>query len=120
MIANVDRFESRSKFSTWVFQVARNAGLDAIKARSRRQRTASTIGVGPPAADPTAQAELRAALANLSSKLREALLLVEVVGLSYREAGAALGVAEGTVKSRVFAAREQMTVWLHAGALDDV
>ena len=31
-------FRFRSKFSTWVFQVARNAGIDAIRARARLQR----------------------------------------------------------------------------------
>jgi RNA polymerase sigma-70 factor (ECF subfamily) len=45
-------------------------------------------------------------------KLRESLLLVEVLGLRYREVAEVLGVPEGTVKSRVAQARHRMTAWL--------
>ena len=48
-------------------------------------------------------AELDAGLAALSPKLREAVLVVEVLGYRYREAAVILGVPEGTVKSRVHA-----------------
>jgi RNA polymerase sigma-70 factor (ECF subfamily) len=36
-------FRFRSKFSTWVFQVARNAGIDAIRARGRRERLLKAV-----------------------------------------------------------------------------
>jgi hypothetical protein len=48
-------------------------------------------------------------------KLREAFVLIEALGLTYREAGRAIGVPEGTVKSRVFHAREQLVSWMSAG-----
>jgi RNA polymerase sigma-70 factor (ECF subfamily) len=60
---------------------------------------------------PEARAELDAALASLQPRLREAVLAVEVLGLTYREAGEVLGVPEGTVKSRVFHARERLAAW---------
>jgi RNA polymerase sigma-70 factor (ECF subfamily) len=104
-------FAHRSKFSTWVMQVARNAGIDALRSRQRRDRLVQALPVPrhAPAADQ--QAELEAAVASLSPKLREALLMVEVLGLTYREASAALGAPEGTVKSRVFQAREKLVAW---------
>ena len=55
---------------------------------------------------------MSAALGSLASAPREALLLVEVYGLTYREAATVLGTAEGTVKSRVFAARRALDRWL--------
>ena len=119
-------FERRASFrfdaawSTWVFQIARNAGLDAVRARSRRLRLVDRARPPQPRSDPTARVELDQALASLSAKLREAVLVVEVLGLSYREAGDVLGVPEGTVKSRVFQARKQLLTWMSTEeAVDD-
>jgi len=119
-------FERRASFrfdaawSTWVFQIARNAGLDAVRARSRRLRLVDRARPPQPRTDPTARVELDQALASLSAKLREAVLVVEVLGLSYREAGDVLNVPEGTVKSRVFQARKQLLAWMSSEeAVDD-
>ena len=62
-----------------------------------------------------ARAEIDAALATLPVDQREALLLVEVLGLRYAEAASVLGVPVGTVKSRVFGARVRLTSWAGAG-----
>jgi RNA polymerase sigma-70 factor, ECF subfamily len=105
-------FSFSSKFSTWVFAIARNAGIDALRSRDRRARLGAALPPPPPAAAPDAGAELTAALASLAPALREAVLLVEVLGLTYRETAEVVGVAEGTVKSRVFRARAQLTAWM--------
>jgi RNA polymerase sigma-70 factor (ECF subfamily) len=108
-------FAFRSKFSTWVLQVARNAGIDALRGRQRRDRLLAAVP--PPASRgsaPEQRAELAAAIASLRPKLREALLVVEVLGLTYREAAVVLGAPEGTVKSRVFQARERLSAWAAA------
>ena len=67
---------------------------------------------------PEAGAELEAGLAALSPKLREALLVVEVLGYRYREAAIILGVPEGTVKSRVHQARVRLVDWMDDEADD--
>jgi RNA polymerase sigma-70 factor, ECF subfamily len=110
-------FGFRCKFSTWVFRVARNAGIDALRSRERHDRLARDAPVPTPAPAPTPEtrAEVRAAVASLSPKLREALLLIEVLGLSYREAGQVLGAPVGTIKSRVFQAREGLAAWRAEG-----
>lgn len=108
-------FRFRSKFSTWVFAIARNAGIDALRARQRRARLVDDLPRPRPAADPSGRVEVDAAVASLPDKLREAFVLVEVLGLTYTQAGDAAGAPEGTMKSRVFRAREQLVAWLQAG-----
>ncbi|MGH9211011.1 MAG: RNA polymerase sigma factor [Acidimicrobiales bacterium] len=110
----LDTFGHQAKFTTWMLQIARNAGLDAIRARERLSRLATTVAQSPPTAQPTSpdvRVEVQAALDSLPPGLRAALLLVEVLGLRYREAAAVLDVAEGTVKSRVFHARVRLHEW---------
>lgn len=105
-------YEFRSALSTWIFQIARNAGLDALRARDRDDRLRRAVP--PPAATGDAgpvRVEVEAALAILSVEHREALLLVEVLGLRYAEAATVLGVPVGTVKSRVFGARRRIAAW---------
>lgn len=106
-------YEGRARFSTWLFQIGRNAAVDAVRSQARRDRLVSALPLPPPSTPgPAGTTELRAAVAALSPKRREALLAVEVQGLTYAEAAAALDVPEGTVKSRVHLARSQLASWL--------
>lgn len=59
-------------------------------------------------ADATSHAVLEEALRSISDEHREVFLLVEVFGLSYQEAADVLTVAPGTVKSRMFRARQAL------------
>ena len=105
-------FTFEAKFSTWVFQIARNAGVDELRSRRRRIRLAWLAPPPRPAVGmPEARAEIDAALASLPVDLREAILLIEVLGLRYHEVARVLGVPEGTVKSRVFSARSRLHRW---------
>lgn len=108
-------FRFRSKFSTWVFSIARNAGIDALRSRDRRARLLTELP--PPAAtsDAGERVEIAAAVASLPQPLREAFVLVEVAGFTYAEAGEAAGAPEGTMKSRVFRARQRLVGWMTAG-----
>jgi len=108
-------FSFESKFSTWLFRVARNAAVDALRREGRRSRLLRALPppeAGPP---PDQRVEIEHAIAALAPRLRESLLAVEVLGLTYREAGDVLGVPEGTVKSRTFHARATLAAWLSAG-----
>jgi len=112
-------FAFQSKFSTWLLQIARNAGIDALRARARRDGLVETLA--QPSRHRTSTAdlglglEIESAIATLGTKHREAILLIDALGFTYREAGEVLGVPAGTVKSRVFQAREQVHAWFDAG-----
>ena len=110
----IDGFRGDRKFGSWLFSITRNCAIDA-RARQRFPLVRDLDHeVEGSVADPSAHAELDEALRSISSEHREAFLLVEVFGLTYREASDVLGVAVGTVKSRMFRARRAM-----CAAIDD-
>lgn len=113
----LDSYSFEAKFSTWVFQIARNAGIDELR---RRQRRARAIAVAGPlrhlsGAPQEVRVELSAALDSLPQDLREPLVLIEVLGLRYSEAATILNIPDGTVKSRVFHARQRLHAWSLTG-----
>ena len=111
----LDTFRFESKFTTWLYRIARNIAVDALRERTRRTALAARVVPARLDEGPELSSEVAAAVLTLSPKLREALLLVEVVGLSCAEAGAVLGIPDGTVKSRLFLARRQLVSWFQAG-----
>jgi RNA polymerase sigma-70 factor (ECF subfamily) len=81
----------------------------------------ATIEAPDPKAGPeelTLGAELRAslerALATLPPEQRAAVVLADVQGLSYEDVAGVLGCSVGTVKSRIFRARERLRAYLQA------
>lgn len=110
--ANLDQFAGTSSFYTWIWRCARNRAIDLL-ARKRPQATDLAMLQHPAHnGSPSAaleQAEtataVRAALATLDPEHREVLLLREYDGLDYAQIADALGIAEGTVKSRISRAR---------------
>ncbi len=67
------------------------------------------------AAQAIENAEVFAAISELPADFRDALVAVDVAGLSYQEAAAVLGVPEGTVTSRLFRARDRLARRLETG-----
>ena len=60
------------------------------------------------AAHAAENAEVFAAISELPAEFRDALVAIDVAGLSYQEAAGVLGVPEGTVTSRLFRARDRL------------
>jgi RNA polymerase sigma-70 factor, ECF subfamily len=108
---SLPRFRFEARFSTWLFSIARNAAIDEQRRQGRRHRLHGVLRAPTPEPDGALGAELRAALASLSPALREAFVLVEVFGQTYRDAAEVLAVPTGTVKSRVFRARVELVRW---------
>ena len=113
------KFSLRSKFTTWLFQVTKNRVLDELRANERRPRALVAIDDAPPLEvvdAPFEQVETIAALwvavEVLHTDLQMALLLRDVVGLSYNEIADSLDTTLATVKWRIFNAREEVQLSL--------
>lgn len=115
-------YEGRAAVRVWLFGVARRQAHNAMR---RRRLPEAGVAELETAADrgPTPESEalarerredLTAAVARLATAHREALALVFVEGLSYREAAEVLGIPEGTVKSRLNHARQALRALLQA------
>ncbi len=123
----LDRFEGRSSLKTWIYRIAVNQCHNRRRFWHRRRRdreqafdeglsTGGVVAAGP---NPYEEAQRREralrvqeALLQLSFEHRTVLVLREVEGLTCEEVGVALGVPEGTVKSRLSRAREAMRLRL--------
>ena len=123
-------FRGASSFQTWLYRIASNLAIDT--ARSHRRRRWSTVSINEPldgeehselgrdledevSLGPEEELEakeirqqVREAIAELSDKLRPVIILYDLQGMSYQEIAQILGCPLGTVKSRLFNARNQL------------
>ncbi len=113
------RFSMRCKFTTWLFQVTKNRVLDELRARERRPLAPVSLEDAPHLEvvdQPVERVEtidaLWRAIEGLPVDLKMALLLRDVVGLSYNEIADALEVTLATVKWRIFKGREDVQIAL--------
>jgi RNA polymerase sigma-70 factor (ECF subfamily) len=107
------RFEGRSKVTTWLFGIARNQALQAI----RKQRHHDALedhedladSQAPDLVESLADREIvQRALRLISPKRREILDLVFFHDMDYGEIAELLGIPLNTVKTRVYYAKEAL------------
>ncbi|HYY77219.1 MAG TPA: RNA polymerase sigma factor [Gaiellaceae bacterium] len=118
-------FSLRCRFTTWLFQVAKNRVLDELRARERKPQSVVTLEDLPPLevvdAPPERVEAIDAvwrAVALLNPDLKMALLLRDVVGLSYTEIADSLEITLATVKWRIFKAREEVQLALEREGIE--
>ena len=99
----------------YLLRALRNTLISQRRAQSRRPVTTELADESPlgtrASDDPATATETRqvyAAIAELPDDFRDAIVAVDVAGLSYPEAARALGVPEGTLTSRLFRARDRV------------
>ena len=112
-------FSLRCRFTTWLFQVAKNRVLDELRARERKPRTVVAVDdvarldvVDEPLERTETMDGVWRAVGALNPDLKMALLLRDVVGLSYEEIADSLEITLSTVKWRIYKAREEVQLAL--------
>jgi RNA polymerase sigma-70 factor (ECF subfamily) len=116
----LDRFDPQFRFSTWLFRIAHNLGIDQL--RRRRLLTVPLvrqdaegeeveIAVVDASKDPLGHFEnrelagaIKVAIRGLRSEYRELVLLRHFAGLSYQDIADLKGMPLGTVKNKLFRA----------------
>jgi RNA polymerase sigma-70 factor (ECF subfamily) len=108
----------------YLLRAMRNTLVSQRRAESRRPLTTSLVDdlAGSPQRgdDPAEAAEIRevySAIHALPEDFRDAIVAVDVAGLSYHEAAQLLRVPEGTVTSRLFRARDRVAALLGGQSL---
>jgi len=114
-------FDRRANFQTWLVSVSRNLCIDHYRSvrqeRAAVDRTVDTSTLTPATNEPEPIVALeqrdrvvllQRALAALPEPLRKAVVMRDLQELSYQEIAVALGVPEGTVKSRINRGRAEL------------
>lgn len=124
---NIRTFEGKARFSTWLYTIVMNISRNRLR-QLRVQTTHEpyslnnpiltddgTISVEPASQEPSVleklerkdlQGKVQECINTLDEEFRGVLVLRDIQGFSYNEISDILKIADGTVKSRLFRARE--------------
>jgi RNA polymerase sigma-70 factor, ECF subfamily len=121
---NFHRLRERDSFRAWLVRTAWRLSLDRIRStgrRERRERDAMQDQPATPVENVAATREFErhvaVALDALPEKLRIVMLLAAIEGYNTREVAKLLALPEGTVKSRLHAARKQLAETLSSAGV---
>lgn len=111
-------FEGRSQLTTWLHRIAVNVVIE--RRRRRREEPESLDDIDEAARGividtPIEEREIERAIDSLPDGARDALVLCGIYGHSHAEAGAMLGLAEGTCKAQLHRARALLRARLEGG-----
>lgn len=109
-LGSIESYSEQGSEIAWLLRIARNLLIDRARKRGRRPEV---VEIGDPAArgttiDPLLRVSLDQALAGLGEEDRQAFLLGQIGGLSYREIAEITGTTEAAVRSRIFRSRSRL------------
>jgi RNA polymerase sigma factor (sigma-70 family) len=112
-LARSGQWEAGTRLDSWLFRIMKNAWIDEVRSRIRRDRMFAPEEEGEHVGDDFAEAHqqrlaIRKAISLLSEDHRMVIGLVLVDGLPYKEAAEVLEIPMGTLTSRLARAREAL------------
>jgi RNA polymerase sigma-70 factor (ECF subfamily) len=113
---NLDTYRPETKFSTWLFALARNAAIDRLRWRARHPtesiesapETSASSGTAEDVSAREIGEQIAAAVAKLPEDQRTAIVLAEYHGMSYAEIAAVMRCSEKSVESRLYRAKQTL------------
>lgn len=129
VLANLDRFDDRFRFSTWIYTIARRLWMNHLSKHRARPDSEHVESRGTSASPPGALAAEReqrtrlrrlldVAIDTLSGTQREMVLLFHQQGWGIGDIARQANLPEGTVKSHLFRARRRMLECIQRDRLD--
>jgi RNA polymerase sigma factor (sigma-70 family) len=119
-LRKLDSWQAGTRLDSWLFTIIRNAWIDEVRARMRRNEVIVTDSHADSSTDDTAAHDALAiedAMARLPDDQRIVIGLVLVEGLPYREAAGVLDIPIGTLTSRLARGREALQKLLRGPAV---
>ncbi len=123
----LNRFDGKSRFTTWLYRVTTNACLDELRRRARQPLVGldaafESVDISAPPVDGLVADRLLidAALARLPEEFRVAVVLRDLLHLDYAEISEILDIPPGTVRSRIARGRAALANFLRPGNQTDL
>lgn len=110
-LRSLPRFRGESSARTWLLTIARHTCADHVRSAQRRRRLHQRVvqrGDEAITADESGVVDALALVGGLSPDQRSAMVLTQILGLSYEEAAEVCSVPIGTIRSRVSRARQHL------------
>ncbi len=109
----LDQVRPEARLDGWMFKIMKNAWIDEVRSRGRRNRLFAAEEAGENIGDAGNESQMlalsvQAAMAQLPEDQRVAVGLVLVEGLPYKEAAEVLDIPIGTLTSRLARARDAL------------
>ncbi len=117
-----DRWQPGTRMDSWMYRIMRNSWIDTARSRARAAQTfveeeaGLAIGNDGGIAARAMQGDIDAAMHALPDEQREAVALVLVEGLAYKEAAEILDIPMGTLTSRLVRGRQSLMARLGEAA----
>jgi len=110
---NLDKFDLKLKFFSWIYRIAINESLNFIQKQRQTDRLdEETVSVDGLLDEPLHEAErneiIQQAIMKLPLEQRSVVVLRHFMDLTYTQMSATLGITEAKVKSRLFSARQHL------------
>lgn len=125
VLKNADKYKEQGTFKSWVSTIAKNISKDYLKSATYKAREKSTSEDEDwvQIADKKVTPELRLiknerqqiiidAVNSLKPKFKEVVLMCEIYGYSYEDCAKKLNCPLGTVKSRLYNAKKELSILL--------
>ena len=123
---NIDKFNFKSKFNTWVYRIVKNTCIDELRKQKRKKTVSIDASYNRNDDELSFQYEdnsksiediveeketskiLQEGIEKLSPEHRSVIILYDIKGYDYKEISKMIGVSLGTIKSRLFRARNNL------------